>query len=235
MQIAICDDHPKIVEWLAGVIEQRLEGENRIARFFDAPELEIYLRDTVRGQVDVIFLDIDLPGENGISLAKKIQSFYPQIKIVFITGYIEFAQRIFEVRPAYFLLKPISAEAVMQALERVLEIMARERQTVLSFQTKNGLVSVPCAAIRYLESRDKLLLIYESENRWETRLKLDEAERRLPDYFVRCHQSCMVNMNSIQNFSAEEIRLYSGERIPVSRSRQKQAREKFLAYLGDVL
>ena len=62
--------------------------------------------------------------------------------------------------------------------------------------------------------------------------KLDHLERQLPDQFLRCHKSFLVNMDRIRNFEKHQIELESGRMVDVSRSRLKEAREKYFQYVG---
>lgn len=235
LKIAICDDNREVVRQLSKVITEDFSRESSIAAFFDALSLEIYVEDTAKGDVDILFLDIVLNDRDGIDLARRISENYPQIKIIFITGYIEYARRIFEVNPVYFLVKPIERDMVLTALAKACDLIDAEDLECIQLSTKNGIVNLKLSRLKFIESYNKTVLVHEAQTVWETRTTLNEIESSLPGNFLRCHQSCIVNMHRIRQFRPDAIELYSGEILPVSRSKQKAAKRKFLDYLGDTM
>ena len=232
LKIAICDDNEAVLRQLSQFISEELKTEHTIQTFSDALLLCDYVEEVAKGAVDILFLDIVLQDKNGINLAKHISEHYPQIKIIFITGYLEYAQRIFEVEPVYFLVKPLQRTAVVAALQRACERLEQEEQNGLSLLTKNGIVTLRLSGIHYIASDNKVVRVVEGQKTWEARMKLDELASKLPANFLRCGQSFLVNMDRIRNFRTSEIELYDGTIIPVSRSKYKEARRKFLDYLG---
>lgn len=86
--------------------------------------------------------------------------------------------------------------------------------------------------IYYAESSKRILTLVGEAEKWEAYMKVDELEALLPENFLRCHKSYIVNMNWIESLSAQGILLENGKKIPVSRARYNQARERFQEFFN---
>ena len=90
---------------------------------------------------------------------------------------------------------------------------------------------IPCNELQYVESHKRVATFVGEEKRCSVYIKLDDLEQMLPSNFLRCHKSYLVNMNFIENFTVENILLFSGQKISVSRGKYHEAKEKFREYL----
>ena len=102
-------------------------------------------------------------------------------------------------------------------------ITLRYRGEVINIITNN---------IIYIESDKRLLHIHENGRTVTTVMKMEELMKQLPAKYVRCHQSYAINMDKIRNISMTGVEVCTGEELPVSRGRYKEAREQFLKYMG---
>ena len=108
------DDERIILEELCAMIRQT---EIKLARAFQDPLEALESIKSLRP--DVVFLDIEMPGLNGIELARKIAGLDPKIQIVFVTAYEQYALKAFEVSAVHYLLKPLTQEKINEAVNRV--------------------------------------------------------------------------------------------------------------------
>lgn len=235
LHLAICDDDLQEVKVATKMIQQVLKDQVVISQHTNPFSLLTYIVDEVKGEIDLIILDINLKNQSGIEVAKSILDIYSEIKIIFMTKYIERVKDIFQISPVYFLLKPLEMEYLRAALYKTIEIIDEEAANVFVVKPKQGnknFFMIKIRNIYYVESDMRLIHIHEAEGCKSIYMKLDDAERDLPHNFCRCHQSYLVNMDKIKTVSNEEIILFNERHIPISRSKKKEVMERIGSYLG---
>ena len=178
---------------------------------------------------DVIFLDINMPDMNGISLGKIITKMYPDMKIVFITAYID------------YLLKPYSESRIKNLLKSLVnvktELISSIKNTNLKKITVNideRLYVISLNDIDYIEASEKETLIFSNQKKYVSKIKISKWEEMLKgDNFYRCHRSFIVNLDKIteieQWFNSSwiiKIKNYTTA-IPVSRNNIRELKELF--------
>lgn len=153
---------------------------------------------------DVIFLDINMPEINGIDLAKQILQFHPLAKIIFQTAYDDFAIKAFEVGSVDYILKPIEAERVEQALNRVKKMIATNTQKLVAKLGSNTYLLNPTDICYIKADLSEVYVKSKNANGYMART-IGELEISLEKYgFVRVHRSYLVNINKIKSLSTIE-------------------------------
>ena len=192
---------------------------------------------------DVIFLDINMPDMNGISLGKIITKMYPDMKIVFITAYKDYAVDAFEIKAFDYLLKPYSESRIKNLLKSLINI--KNEKTILiknnnlkkiTVNIDERLYVISLNDIDYIEASEKETLIFSNQKKYVSRIKISKWEEMLKENnFYRCHRSFIVNLDKIteieQWFNSSwilKIKNYTTA-IPVSRNNIKELKELFLA------
>lgn len=234
IKIAICDDEQQARSAIEKLLKANYGDEVHIACYESAEDL---LETWKKGESaeDILLMDIQFEGLDGISAARQLQDRKPYVKIIFITGYIDYATEIFRAEPIYFLTKPVREEKLIEAVERAKSHMQKESGKLLICSLKGSIVKVEVDKIYYLESNKRILYVHEESRTLTLNQKLPDMEKQLPDSFLRCHQSFLVNMKYIRSFSGQEIELVDGRKVPVSRPKYAAARKAFLKYLGTVV
>ncbi len=159
---------------------------------------------------DVIFMDIEMPGLDGVEAARKIQDIDPRIFIIFATAHEEFRKEAFEVYAFDYLVKPFEVKRVGETLERierlregkmpdpVLAPPAKAKSSKLLLRHKDGLSLVDANDIILIQRENRSTVIYTPTEKHVTSETLSELEQRLPaDKFFRCHKSYIVNIERI--------------------------------------
>jgi two-component system, LytTR family, response regulator len=176
--------------------------------------------------VDILFLDIDMPGTNGLEFRKKVL----QIPVcIYITGHAEYAVASFELETLDYIVKPIKFdrfEKAMQRVEQFMEIKQKATLFEMSFGTDsitvkegNELVKIKLSDILYLEALKDYTLLVTSKKKhciWSnigTVLKQDMFQ-----FFIRIHRSYAIQKQFINNKNASTVFLDSGIEIPIGRS-----------------
>lgn len=233
MRILICDDDVNIQndmrDRLTRVFGELMPDEVvSITTFGNAFGLSDYM-ETRMLLVDAIFMDIALSvdgRENGIDIAKRIKEEHPNINIVFYTGNIEYAEKIFEVDPLWLLLKPTNDDRIRTVLKKLIEVTAGNEYIVV--KRVGELHRVNVNDIYYVESQGKYVKVHTDKECLATINKLDNIMEQLGENFVRCHKSYLVNIKKVKQFTYSKLVLFDDTEILVSRSYKSKIKDVLL-------
>lgn len=231
-RIAICDDDVELCEYIRALLLAKYGEEVSTIVYSSAEELEADYEKKERRIADILLIDIDLQGVNGIDVAAAIQKQFSEVKIIFITGHIEYCTEIFRANPNNFLLKPIEEEKLYGAIERAGEQILEEINDCFVVTCKGSVFKIKARDILYLESEKRTVILHSRGGDWSVYRKLDDVQQELPDYFLRCHQSYLVNMNEVKSLMPLKLKLSDETEIPISRPKYREAKETFLKFLG---
>lgn len=186
--------------------------------------------------IDLIFLDINMPEISGISFAKSINK---DIKIIFTTAYRDYAVEGFELKAVDYLLKPISFERLLKAVNTYFEIYTDTKQhenkaisinDFMFVRSDRRMIKIDFEAIIYIESYSDYIKIHLPNKTIVTRETISAIEAKLPNNkFLRIHRSYIIALKHITSFTNEEITI-NKTALTISRSYKKevlQILEKF--------
>lgn len=235
MKLAICDDNNLFLEEFRGYFLK----DNRISEVITYNDPNMLLRDVENKtfEIDAVFMDIDMGDyKSGISYAGELYKVDPSIQIVYITGYRnEYEQEIFlhESNLTGYITKPVDKVIFSKYIDKIHRKLNMDNNT-LSFSIRGKENIVPVNEILFLESDNHKTIIrtkYKSYNVYE---KLGDIESRLPDWFIRCHKSYLVNPEMVNNFNGMNVEI-GDVTIPISRAHKESAKIKYFDYIGGQL
>lgn len=189
-------------------------------------------------QIDIVFLDINMPEIDGISLGKIISKLNSNLKIIFITAYREYAAEAFEIKAFDYLLKPYSEQRIKEVLTNLTTLKSNElikennkiNKITVSLGEKMIVLSID--EICYIEIVEKESIIYTETTHYSSKLKLSKWEEILPkNKFYRTHRSYIVNLDKIREIEPWFNGTYilkienTKAKIPVSRNNIKEFKE----------
>ncbi len=179
-------------------------------------------------KIDLIFLDINMPEISGISFAKSINK---DIKIIFTTAYREYAVDGFDLHAVDYLLKPISFERLLNAINNYFNVYHKTETAskIQSFpnnfifvRSDRRMKKISFSGIIYIESYSDYIKIHCTHDTIVTRETISTIESKLPQQqFMRTHRSYIVAISKIDSFSNEEI-VVNDTSIPISRNYKSQ-------------
>jgi len=236
MLIAICDDEIDALDLLQSQLEKG-GRTNKIRRFLSVKQLQDAIGEGK--YFDLIFMDIEWNGpQNGIDFATSVNEACPNTQIVFVTGHPDrYCQQIFlqPVNLCGYLDKPVAPDFLEKLLQKAQDtIRARESQKLL-IQQKGIVHAVPIYKIEYLESSGHQLTVHTADENFICYEQLEKMKERLPDSFLHCHKSYLVNMDFIRRIEKTRILLKNGEALPVSKAKYAETRAAFFRYMGETL
>ena len=185
--------------------------------------------------IDVVFLDINMPNLNGMSLGKILSKFQRKPKIIFITAYDSYAVEAFGINAFDYILKPYSEDRIKETLKRLCEEETTKEESKEIFKGKitswkgDKICVLSLDEISYFEACERETKVFVGEEVYIAKLKISKLEERLPrDKFFRTHRSFVVNLDKISEVipwfnTTFNLKLIGvEERIPVSRSKIKE-------------
>ena len=218
----IVDDEPIAREILKNHL-QKIETITIVATCKNAIEAFNVINSN---KIDVIFLDINMPEISGLSFASSINK---NIKIIFTTAYREYAVDGFDLKAVDYLLKPISFERLLQAVNKYLnetipqisdekEDFTQEKCDFIFVRSDRKMIKINFSEVYYIESLGDYLKIHLPNRTIITRETITSIEAKLPkNDFLRIHRSYIVSINKIESFTNEFVEV-NKKAIPISRS-----------------
>lgn len=235
INIAVCDDNPVFLNEITKLIEAVLSEEHTISKFDNSQALISRIEDYSDECIDIVLTDIEMPGLNGISMAKELKAFHPRLQFIFVTNYTEYIEEAFSVEPVFYILKPVDPQKLSEALIKATRKIESENRSTFNVTTKNKVLRIRFDEIKYVESYRRTIIIHELRQNTELVMKLDDFCKQIPTFFIRTHKSYLVNMNMIRNISNNRMELFTGETVPVAKAKYHEIKTAVLRYLGEEL
>jgi len=225
VRIAICDDEKEIREQVKGRIGCCPGYE--IVTYATGEEL---LAEGKR--FDIVFLDIQMPGKNGIETARAIRAFDREAVLIFVTGLKEYVFDAFDVGAFHYLLKPISKEKFEEVFEKaVKEAERKNRQELFLIKTRSRSVTIRKDRILYIESRMRKARIHTHKEDYEIYGTMNDLERQMGESFYRCHRGYLVNLAHVSEYTSDSISLTDGTVIYLSKEKHNEFVKIYMRYL----
>lgn len=233
LRIAICDDEQSAREALFLQLDKMLDEETeQIVYEFSSGESAVRWLQKHRGEVDLLFLDVEMDGMNGMETAESIRRFDQDIILVFVTGYADYVFDGYRVGALDYLMKPVDPEKLYDALARIRRLLFQDREKLYTLKNTDGTYRFRIRDILYFYSdRRKVVLVTEG-GEYPFYEKLDRVGERLGHQFVRIHQRYLVNPQQVTYIGGNMVRIGQSE-LPVSRALKEEAVKKLTkAMLG---
>lgn len=242
IKIALCDDEHSVLDDLCAFLNAYSSRRNLQIDYtaFHSP-LELMVEIEKGKRFDIIFLDVIMPGENGIDVAAEIRHYDHNVKIVFLSSSAEFAVQSYTVGAYFYQLKPVCADSFFRIMDSAISACEKERSNSLILQCKSGITRIELRNLEYCEVIHRTLILHlVSGQILESIGSLDDLSKRLGLWgsFMRPHRSYLVNLEYIGSLSYKAIIMRSGAEIPIPRGKYQEVKDKYLEYafqIGQVM
>lgn len=234
IKAAFCDDDLLVIDEINTLFEQYCAGHDQkiTGTVFHSP-LEL-LAEIEKGiHFDILFLDVIMPGQNGINVAREIRQYDRTVKVIFLTSSSEFAVESYTVDAFFYYVKPIKADAFNKLMDSAISECEREKQDSLILRCKDGITRIVLEKLVYCEVMGRTLVFHlESGANLESIGSLDELNNELAKHgsFMRPHRSFLINMEHIQSISYKAITLDNLEKIPIPHGKCSEIKNLYLDY-----
>jgi DNA-binding LytR/AlgR family response regulator len=241
LRVLAVDDEPPALDELAYL----LRADPRVGRLHTAGDATEALRVLRDGDVDVVFLDIRMPGLDGMELAKVLARFARPPAIVFVTAYDDRAAEAFDLGVADYVRKPVQAERVAESLRRVLasRLVRAQRGSpgraggddddpTIPVELAGTTRMLPRSSVRWVEAQGDYARLHTADGSHLVRVSLATLAERWADAgFVRIHRSFLVQLKLITELRMTNngyVVLIDGQELPVSRRHTRELKDKLV-------
>lgn len=189
LQIGICDDARESRFQLRVLLERALEGRSAPARLleFSSGDALLGWMDRHAGELDLVFLDIEMEGTNGMDTARALREADQSLQLVFVTGYSDYVFDGYEVGALGYLLKPAGAEELEKVLTRALTALQRQEEELFFCRSGEVFYRIRRDAILYFRSDRRQVTCVTPRRAYIFYGKLDQVAAQLGAEFVRIH------------------------------------------------
>ena len=231
LKIAVCDDEKNIVEKIKCDIFSYPE-KCEIDGFYSGEELLLSQKN-----YDIIFLDIDMKGMNGIEVAKRLREEDKNVKIIYVTSYTDYVNYAFSVHAFAYLLKPVKTEDIHKQLD---EAKAYYKDVVepklRRFVTKEGTVELNIHEIYYMEYTERHVVMKTKGQEYILPGGISAIAEKMETYgFAMPHKSFCVNLYQVKNIKGYDIFMMNGDTIPLSQKKSVEFRKKLHDFLVTIV
>lgn len=223
LRIGICDDQSIAREALCFELEKLLiEGEEEIVYEFSTGSGAVNWLRNHPGEIDLLFLDVEMEGVNGMQAAEQIRGFNQELMIVFVTGYADYVFDGYRVNALDYMLKPVKKERLQEVLGRIRKQISERTEKEYIIKNAEGTYRFPLRDISYFYSDKRKVTLVCQEKEYAFYGKLDEVAEKLSNYFVRIHQRYLVNPDKVDYIGTDCV-MMAVHKLPVSRAMKEQA------------
>lgn len=225
--IALCDDDSDQIKSLRRLIGEWADGKPfavNIARYESGEQFLFEYQDC---PCDLLLLDIEMSGINGMELAKKLRSAGDMLPIIFITGYSDYMADGYDVEALHYLLKPVETDKLFAVLDRYAARRGRSEEIILT--TVEGVCRTVLESIAYIEAFGRKTVVHlRDKTVLECNMSISEFEKF--SGFFHCHRSYIVNLEQVRSITKTAVILETGEEVPLSRRLYNDVNKRFIEF-----
>lgn len=184
---------------------------------------------------DIILLDIQMDGLDGMETARKIREFDDNVEIIFITSFVEYALEGYEVNAYRYLLKPVKDENLRTSLINCLNDRNFVKRSIV-IKEGDTRIKISLKDIMYIEVQGNDITVHTLKDTYRTKGTMSNFETEInSNMFVRCHKSYLVNLEYIKSIKRYTSILVNDEEVPLSRNKYKEIKDKLFDMIEDKL
>ncbi len=233
IRIAICDDEKHMSDHIRAMASDFFRKKNReiyFRIFLSGEELLSY-----DGQIDILFLDIQMKGMDGIETARKLRAFKFRGFLIFITVLKEMVFQSFEVQAYDYLVKPVEEKQFEKTMERLYASMQNAGEDSLLVQKGYEGRIIREEEIVFCEVIDrKIYLNLTSGEVVDYYERIENLEMKLCSHFFRCHRSYLINLKHLKGYKNGTACMDNGKEVPIARLRSKEFSGVVLQYMKNM-
>ncbi len=233
IRIAICDDEKHMSDHIRAMASDFFRKKNReiqLRTFSSGEELLSY-----DGQIDILFLDIQMKGMDGIETARKLRDSKFRGFLIFITVLKEMVFQSFEVQAYDYLVKPVEEKQFEKTMERLYTSMQNASEDSLLVQKGYEGRIIREEEIVFCEIIDrKIYLNLASGEVVDYYERIENLETKLGSHFFRCHRSYLINLKHLKGYKNGTACMDNGKEVPVSRLRSREFSGVVLQYMKNM-
>jgi DNA-binding LytR/AlgR family response regulator len=183
---------------------------------------------------DIVFLDIQMGGLNGIEVAKKIRESNERVEIIFITHNPQHSLMGYAVEALDYLIKPVSSQMLERVMARALRRLVKADREFLTVHNNEGYFVLNLSDIYFCEVKNRKLFIETKNGQVACAKTLQTLEEHLPQTFFRCHSAFLINLYAVESLQGQYC-IIAGKKVPISKHRRKDLISSLTDLIGGQL
>lgn len=228
MNIVICDDEASIREMLTEKILLRFPNAN----ITEAENGESLLLQEV--EPDILFLDIQMPGRNGMETARELRKKWKDTILIFITALEEYVFEAFDVGAFHYIVKPFTDEKFCDVIDKAVAELNRyekskSEEKYIMIDTQGSHIQIPVGEIVYAEVFNRKVMLHTIREQIEFYGKLSDLEKTLGEDFFRSHRAYLIHFKYVIKYTATTITMENGE-VLMAKANFSDFVKKYLKY-----
>ena len=230
MRIAVCEDDNIVAAYLEDYLSS-LSVQNIEYEIFTSGNDLIHYMEQEKTSFNIFFMDIEMPGRNGIETSAYIREHDKNALIIFITDHQDYVYQVFEVLPFRFLITPVQREQLNTVLkDAILQINTAKK--LFFFRIGKQQFQVAYDEILYFEGNLRKVRLVSTVGEWDFYGKISKVFSDLDvNLFLQSHSSFLVNMEYIRCITETEITLTNGMTIPISKKFRDSVKQRHMEYV----
>jgi len=229
LNFAICDDNTDQLTYLNELLIEWSSQTGltiNVATFQSAEEFLFEYEDR---QFDILLLDIEMPGMDGMTLARKIRQTDEGLQIIFVTGYDKYIGDGYDVAAFHYLIKPLKKEKLFEVISKASQLIKRREKNIF-LTTNRQTIKVALHEIIYIEASHNYVDVHTTTDIHHVKMPLSAIEDLLDDSFLRTGRSFIVGLAFVKSISTTAVTLDDGTSIPLGRGLYKAANKAFINF-----
>lgn len=232
MKAAVVDDSREDAGQLLEYLKQ-FEKEHGIDIQTTACYASFDFLEEYHGQYDVVFLDIEMPGSNGLEVAREIRSKDDTVGLIFVTSMAQYAIEGYEVNAIDFMVKPVGYYNFSLKLEKALRFHQSRKTPDILISGRDGIRRICVSDIRYIEKNRDNLIFHTREAVFEERGSIRALKEKLAGQpFEECTSGCLVYLGCVKRIGKDSISLEGSVELPLSRRQKRIFTQEYIKFVG---
>ena len=234
IKIAVCDDCHQQTEYIKSLVNKWAAEKNIkvTADMFESAE-NFKSAWSESKKFDILLLDIEMGGQNGVDLARDLRKTDEKLLIIFITGFADYISEGYDVSAMHYLMKPVKEDKLFEVLDKAVKNLTQINKSLV-LSVDGEIYRVPLSEIRYIEAQDHYVVIHAVSQEYKTKMNLSEIEKALDNSFFRCQRSFIVNLKFVYKITRTFIVLDDMTEILLSRNLYEAANQAVIKFFPEV-
>ena len=232
IRFMICDTDTAFLDRLAAALHKGFDPCS-VEYMYGPSALEVSLRSNIE-EADVLLTEIELRGKSAIDIIGRYLKASSPLQVIYMSTKIEYCTEVYATRHCGFIIKPVQNKILMRDVRRALEQLEHRKAFNIVIRRNSVCHIIDIPTLLYIESHGHIIYIITDGEIIETYGKIADLLPNLDKRFLQCHKSYLINMERVRKYQGNSFLMTNGAVIPISQSKRKEVRLKFLTYVSDI-